>query len=210
MIATSPALICYPPAPLNGGPLTSLTPPKVGEWVWQPKIDDWRAVIHTPTGTIWNQYGQLSSFTDTDKFTSALGWLRVLQSEEAQYEWLDVGMMQNRNDMMRGSVVVLDLIVPNQPFHMRRKRLESMFQHMPLATITVGRPDLANDRVYLVPQVTGEKAGRTLYTDLQLQNVALGRKFYEGVVAKEVTSHYLFGQRPKQQWPNWIKHRFDQ
>ncbi len=199
--------ICLPPAPLNGGKLET-APAKVGQWAWQPKIDDWRAVIHAPTRTVWNQYGKPMSIAD--KFPVALNHLRAIQSEEAQFEWLDVGMMQNRHDMMRGSIVILDLIKSGEEFCLRRKRLEVMFQLIPMATVLVGRGDLSIDRVYLIPQVIGESDGRLLYHNLQLLNTAVGRKFYEGVVCKKLDSVYPFSQQPKTQTPNWIKHRFDQ
>lgn len=205
MIATAPQqMICFPPAALNGGKLDT-APPKVGEWVWQPKVDDWRGVIHTPTGTVWNQYGQRSSITD--KFTVALDRLKTTSFAA---EWLDIGMMEQRNAMMRGSIVVFDLISLSRTFTERRAHLQAMFDVMPLATILVGRPDLAHDCVYLTAQVEGEAAGRSIYNSLQLQNEALNRKFYEGVVAKRADSLYTFGRRPKQVTPDWIKHRFDQ
>jgi hypothetical protein len=214
VIATRPDKpICYPPAPLNGGPLEH-APAKVGEWVWQPKVDDWRAVIHTPTRTIWNQYGQLSSFTQTDKFAVALDRIAVVSFAA---EWLDVGLMENRHNMMRGCIVVLDLIgspssKQSWPFHERRAHLEAMFGVLPAATRIVGTPE-AKDSVLLIPSFSGPDHldGLRLYRGCIAQNEAIGQKFYEGVVAKRADSLYPIQlNRPKAKCPDWIKHRFDQ
>ena len=47
----------YPARPLNGGPL-ELTPPKPGQWGYEPKYNGWRALVHAPTGSMFNRYGQ--------------------------------------------------------------------------------------------------------------------------------------------------------
>jgi hypothetical protein len=210
MIAT-PALCCYPPAALNGGPLDT-APPKVGEWVWQPKVDDWRAVIHTPTGTVWNQYGKLKLSSITDKFKTALRTLLEARCHLGNGEWLDVGMMENRHDMMRGCIIVFDLIEAGVPFMQRRARLRSMFPVLPydvsrLLSETGGQ---VRDSVYLISQWDNKPEPIKLYTWLQQENDFIGHKFYEGLVAKRVQSLYPFGRAPKQVTPDWIKHRFDQ
>jgi hypothetical protein len=184
--------------------------------VWQPKVDDWRAVVHAPSGTVWNQYGRLSSFTDTDKFASALAhlyqaYVNRVRSRFPVAEWLDVGMMENRNDMMRGCIIVFDLIEAGMEFWQRRERLRSMFQVLPyvpgLLTENGGQ---VRDQVYLIPQWHGPRDPLALYRLLQSENDEITHKFYEGIVAKRVHSFYTFGRRPKQLTPDWIKHRFDQ
>jgi hypothetical protein len=207
MIANPPAMICYPPAALNGGPLDN-APEKVGEWVWQPKVDDWRAVIHVPSRTVWNQYGKLSSITD--KFSAALTALTT-----SGCEWLDVGMMENRHDLMRGCIIVFDVIVPDMPLIRRYGALRLMFPTLPvdvaeLLSITGGQ---VRDSVYLINQwenVETHDDAMKRQGWLQTQNESIGHKFYEGLVAKRADSPYLFGNRPKQATPDWIKHRFDQ
>lgn len=206
-IPTKP--ICLPPAPLNGGPLDT-APPKVGAWIWQPKIDDWRAIVHTPTGTVWNQYGKLSSFTGTNKFTAALAYLR--DSVWQEMEWLDVGMMENRHDLMRGCIIVLDWIIADLSFMRRRSVLRSLFPVLPfdasrLLQETGGQ---IRDSVYLISQWDNGREPIKLYSWLKQENELIGHKFYEGLVAKRLPSAYPFFQRPKTQTPDWIKHRFDQ
>lgn len=208
-------MICYPPAAANGGPLET-APPKVGEWVWQPKVDDWRAVIHVPTGTVWNQYGKPSSITD--KFKPALESLRALSNDA--FTWLDAGLMENRHELMRGCIIVFDLIDNVIPFWGRRLWLEKAYPVLPEDMSLVlagfyddGKPGPMRDQVRLISQrenLNDYDATWRYYSWLQDENKRIGHKFYEGLVAKRADSQYLFGRKPKQVTPDWIKHRLDQ
>ncbi|MCX6928101.1 MAG: hypothetical protein NT154_33550, partial [Verrucomicrobia bacterium] len=44
----------YPARPLNGGPL-ELAPPKPGPWSYEPKYNGWRALVHAPTGSMFQK-----------------------------------------------------------------------------------------------------------------------------------------------------------
>jgi hypothetical protein len=212
MMPTKP--ICLPPAPLNGGALDT-APPKVGEWIWQPKIDDWRGIVHTPTLTVWNQYGQLSSVAERGQIGLALAHLcgpSAPKSSPIWPEWLDIGIMQNRNDMMRGCIVVFDLVQATD-YYCRREQLEALFPVLPPAPtllqdgVSLMQSGIVRDKVFLISEHTH---GNKLYNDLREYNRIVGRKFYEGVVAKRVKAAYPFFQTPKSPWPDFIKHRFDQ
>jgi hypothetical protein len=213
MIAEAPAkAICYPPAPLNGGPLEH-APAKVGAWIWQPKVDDWRAVLHVPSGTVWNQYGQPSSILG--KFTIALESNFMTAAGMYGLEWLDVGMMENRHDLMRGCIIVLDWIVAGEPLSTRRGILERFFPVLPfdVSRLLAETGGQVRDSVYLISQWTNvETQTDALKREawLRNENDCIRHKFYEGLVAKREDSLYLFGSKPKTKCPAWIKHRFDQ
>lgn len=197
----------YLPAPTNGGPLQEATR-KVGAWAWQPKVDDWRAKIHVPTGTVWNQYGQLSTPAQQGKLDTALDKLR--QFTCGNFEWLDAGIMENRHDMMRGSIVVFDWITPGLTYEVRRDMLATYLEPLPLASKLLAAGNV-EEEIYLVPSWTENRDGLLYYGWLQQENATIGRKFYEGLVAKRLDSTYpLNCLRPKQTVPCWIKHRFDQ
>jgi len=89
-------------------------------------VDDWRAVIHTPSMSVWNQYGEQSSIAE--KFQPAL---RQMTQVAAAAEWLDVGLMENRHDMMRGCIIVFDLIEAGLEQWARYARLKAMFPQLP-------------------------------------------------------------------------------
>jgi hypothetical protein len=205
-----PNLICYPPAPLNGGPLES-APAKVGTWIWQPKPNDERVVIHAPSRTIWNQYGQ--PYTKAEAFQVALDRLETVSFFA---EWLDAGTTFKEGGTLSGCIIVFDLIERGLTFDERRERLAVTFDPLPWATELVGTAE-ARNQVYLIPQWCPDRyiGGHgehplELYDRLKNENAQLDRKFYEGLVAKRADSLYPFGNRPKQQTADWIKHRFDQ
>jgi hypothetical protein len=100
-----PTLITYPARPIQGGRL-ELAPPKRGLWYAEPKLNGWRALIHTPTGTMWNRHGAL--LTIADCFRPALAALAKLASRGLV--WADCEALERRHDLGRGTLVVLDFV----------------------------------------------------------------------------------------------------
>ena len=72
---TAPPLLTFPARPIQGGRL-ELALPKRGLWFIEPKLNGWRALIHTPSGTMWNRHGAL--LTIADCFRPALAALAKL------------------------------------------------------------------------------------------------------------------------------------
>jgi ATP-dependent DNA ligase len=210
--ATTPALIGYPPAPTNGGALQYALP-KIGDWAWEPKVDDRRVAIHAPTQTIYNQYGELSiADRQPDKFKAALETLSF--ASYGGFEWLDCGLMEYRHDMMRGCIIVFDIMANNAALDYRRAILEATFDAfsaLPLASaLLAGGP--VHDRVFLINQWRNGDTAVPLKLEYTLkhENAKIGRKFYEGLVAKRTDGIYPIGTRAKQKTHLWVKHRFDQ
>ena len=79
---TAPSLLTYPARPIQGGRL-ELAPAKRGLWYAEPKMNGWRVLIHTPTGTMWNWHGALLTITDCVR--PALGAQRL------KVPWFDWG-----------------------------------------------------------------------------------------------------------------------
>jgi hypothetical protein len=204
-----PTLIGYPPAPSNGGALEG-APPKVGDWVWQPKFDDRRVAIHVPTLTIWNQYGELSiANKEREKFAVALETLRTSAVTE-WHEWLDAGLMEYRHDMMRGSIVIFDTMDVTKAHWNRRAGLKVAFEEAPMISELMKQQAQVRDQVLLVPEWKYVKEPLVLEGRLKAANAWVGRKFYEGLVAKREDAYYPLGMKAKQITPLWVKHRFDQ
>jgi hypothetical protein len=61
----------YPARPLNGGPLDRALS-KSGPWHYEPKYNGWRALVHAPTGTMFNRHGQRLSIEKEFGFAVAL------------------------------------------------------------------------------------------------------------------------------------------
>jgi hypothetical protein len=70
-----PSLISYPARPLQGGKLDR-APKKTGLWYAQPKYNGWRALVHCPSGTMWNRHGGRLSIAH--EFDAALRELQKL------------------------------------------------------------------------------------------------------------------------------------
>jgi hypothetical protein len=194
-------LITYPARPVNGGRLED-APPKVGPWIVQPKIDDWRGVLHVPTGRVWNRHGELMTKHVTDKIDEAIKEIQRITDEY----WFDIGVMERRHDILRGSIVIFDLICPELTYSNRRELLIPDFPVLPSATL-LDEDD--HDRVYLIDDSTSSP--ELIYLVLQRQNELLGKKFYEGIVCKRTDKPYPIQLlSPNKTTPWMVKHRFDQ
>jgi len=78
----------YPARPISGGPLERALP-KPGDWCYEPKYNGWRALVHAPTGTMFNRHGQPLNIAAL--FGSALKHLRTVRLliDGVPVEWFD-------------------------------------------------------------------------------------------------------------------------
>jgi hypothetical protein len=200
-------LITFPARPVNGGRLED-APPKIGPWIVQPKIDDWRAIVHVPTGLIWNRHGELMTDAVVDKLDRAMCCL------PAELDWLDVGIIERRNQLLRGSIVVFDWIPDRNDilagphgflYHGRRDALRRQLPILPFAT------ELARNRRESCVFLINEFNPLDIWEHLQEENRQAGSAFYEGIVCKRTDKPYPVQlQSPDKETPWMIKHRFDQ
>jgi ATP-dependent DNA ligase len=202
-----PSLITYPARPIQGGRL-ELAPPKRGEWCAEPKLNGWRALIHTPTGTMWNRHGAL--LTIADCFRPALAVLAKLAPRGLV--WADCEALERRHNLGRGTLVVLDVIPESgtPSYEQRRAILESL---MPCDAVFEG------NTTYAVPCGTASLTptrradsyadALTFYQRLRAANRVLGCDFFEGVVMKRADSLYPVQMRSAtEEFRGWVKHRF--
>jgi len=195
----------YPARPINGGPLEKALP-KRGLWAWEPKYNEWRTLIHVPTGTMWNRH--LAPLSIADKFKEALRQLR-----STGLVWVDAGAMERRHDLGRGTIIVFDYVpmvgdeLQNLPYVERRRILCSLLGiHRWFGPI----PD---DTAILTGTHTFDEgdAGTVmeLWQGLKQFNKRIGVEFYEGLVAKRLNSGYPVQLRsPTVETHLWMKHRF--
>ena len=102
----------YPARPTNGGAFPRALP-KPGHWAYEPKINGWRALVHAPTGTMFNRHGERLSIAH--EFTDVLDLLRHAWVNPRKQslltrvgEWLDCEVLSRRHPLGRGSLVLLD------------------------------------------------------------------------------------------------------
>jgi hypothetical protein len=215
MVATMPTLmpITYPARPRNGGPLdlaiaagmypvqmsSAGEPPSV---YFQPKYNGWRALIHTPTGTVYNRHGVPMAGEVVRELQGALRKLALLP-----FGWLDCEILERRHDIGRGSIIVLDWVQPDMCYLTRRAFLEVIFGARDMVFVNA-EPCIKSDEVYLTHHYRPEDA-LLLWSKMQEVNTRLGCVFYEGVVSKLSASHYPIQRHmPDGEFPAWVKHRF--
>ena len=216
----------YPARPANGGPLPHAVK-RPGTWRYEPKFNGWRALVHTPTGTMFNRRNERLSIEH--EFAPLLGLLRQLK--DAQWEWLDCEALDRRHGLGRGSLIVLDLPLSPLPHSERHQQLARTLAiadgrqlgpqvealigdaYAPGTTVEPNRLYYPVNVVdYVPPDYTRSSATpfRTrLWDACAAANRELGCQFYEGLVAKEATSRYPMQLRSaSQEFPGWIKHRW--
>lgn len=205
----SPALITFPARPVQGGRL-ELAPPKRGLWYAEPKLNGWRALIHTPSGTMWNRHGTL--LTIADCFRPALAKLRTLA--ECGLVWADCEALERRHNLGRGTLIVLDLVpVSGSPSYVeRRTLLESLLDSSPVFSGIEPDPACVPvEAALLTPtnRVDTQEQAVAFYQRLRAANRALGCDFFEGVVMKRADAAYPVQLRSAtEEFRGWMKHRF--
>ncbi|MGH7968729.1 MAG: hypothetical protein ACREIC_08390, partial [Limisphaerales bacterium] len=136
----------YPARPINGGRL-ELAPPKPGQWWYAAKYNGWRALVHAPTGLMFNRYAQPLSIAA--EFATALKALRevVLIAGGAPVEWFDCEALDRRHSLSRGTLLAFDYVTPStvttEPW-IKRKELQAQslpghdYRRVPLAEALYG------------------------------------------------------------------------
>lgn len=202
-----PELITYPARPIQGGRL-ELAPPKRGMWYAEPKLNGWRALIHTPTGTMWNRHGTL--LTIADCFRPALAMLSKLVNRGLV--WADCEALERRHNLGRGTLVVLDLVTESStPDYMQRRALlEALLPTDEVFSGNTTRPVPCGIASLAPTHRAGSHADAlAFYRRLRAANRALGCDFFEGLVMKRADSAYPVQLRsPTEEYRGWVKHRF--
>ncbi len=215
----------YPLRPTNGGPLP-LAPRKDGHWIYEPKVNGWRAWLHCPTGHMFNRHlERLSIESDFKIVTDSL--------KNFPAEWLDVEAFERRHNLGRGSIVVLDYLPfdPQSSLDARQEYLQNLLQgcsqwepwqfmhrkppENAVLTFAYHFTDYGIDPP-AVPlgdreSFPGEDIDgiHTNWEHLQRMNKTLRAEVFEGMVAKRRDSLYPVQRRSAGvEFPFWVKHRW--
>jgi ATP-dependent DNA ligase len=195
----------YPLRPTNGGPLHRARP-KRGQWAYEPKVNGWRALVHAPTGKMWNRQGKRLSIEREFAFV-----LKALQDAELppEFEWLDCEAFERRHALGRGSLVLLDYIPKdNTPYQTRRENIQSLQIISTLDPLTSPQ----NDMLWCLPDYREDDIlpPAEIWEILQDYNKKHNAEVFEGLVAKKLDSTYPRQLRsPNLETPHWIKHRWE-
>lgn len=204
----------YPARPVNGGRLEYASE-KLGNWVYEPKINEERVLVHTPTGEMYAR--DLRPFSKTRLFTQVIeklkkSWLNT----NPDFEWLDCGAFGFRHNIGRGSLVVFDIPMAIGHHAIRQQKIHDRIiakgigeayafeQFNPpenkILSFSYTYSDKDNDP-FMRP--------RAAWLRLQEANKSLGVELFEGLVAKRADSKYpIQNTNPKAEFGGWMKHRF--
>lgn len=221
----------YPLRPMNGGNLDKNKFSGIGTYAFEPKVNGWRTLVNTRTGSMFNRKGERLSIEG--EFEEVLSALRHESSRTGLPDWLDCEAFERRHNLGRGSLVVLDWLTPRSPWEQRQElmsmmidecaRRSSVFQswkHEQFAppenkvlwfAYNYEREEdqraLGPGRGATIvdPDLTPEAA----WPRLKAVNKALGCELFEGLVAKKVDSLYPFQLiDPQRETSDWIKTRW--
>ena len=182
----APTLISFPARPIQGGKLER-APKKTGLWFAEPKFNGWRALVHCPSGAMWNRHGGRLSIAG--EFASPLRELRELSGRGLV--WADCEAMGRRHKIGCGTLIVLDWIAEDGSpiYEERRAFLESL---VPLETMSAGEePTIPANSMLLTPSIAdADGAALRLYESLRSINRTARADVFEGVVMKRGGSVY--------------------
>ena len=197
--------ITYPARPIQGGKL-DLAPRKIGVWYAEPKYNGWRALIHCPTGTMWNRHGKRLSISG--EFGPALLELRRLVRHGLI--WADCEALERRHAIGRGSLIVLDWICETgAPTYEQRRDFLTTF--IETERLSLGEwPSFPENAVLTPPSIRDDgTTALAFYRSLRDINRRLHADFFEGVVMKRGGSPYPVQLRSdSEECRALIKHRF--
>lgn len=198
----------YPLRPANGGPL-HLARPKRGQWTYEPKINGWRALVHAPTGRMWNRRGQRLSIEY--EFAAVLEAIRTADLPP-EMEWLDCEALERRHALGRGSLVLLDYIPTDKAtYEQRQNTMRAAIQNTPHTNLNHISPP-SNDILLLIDNYRDDEPinPQSMWNTLQACNKKWNAEVFEGLVAKRIDSPYPRQLRsPNLESPYWVKHRWE-
>lgn len=199
-----PSPFTFPARPIQGGKLNR-APKKTGLWFVEPKYNGWRALVHCPSGAMWNRHGERLSIER--EFLEAVRELRKLAADGLI--WADCEALGRRNKIGCGTLIVLDWIAEEDApiYKERREFLESI---LPSESMSGGGETLPEKSVLLSSSIADtEGQALQLYHALEAINHAVRADVFEGVVMKRGGSVYPVQLRSaREECRAWVKHRF--
>lgn len=192
--------ITFPMRPINGARLESAQP-KIGDWVFDLKANGQRLLINTRTRQCWNRHGKFTEKGMRAEYDHAIN---ALCDAFPDVEWLDAEGFLRRHKTGKGSITVLDAILPGVPLMQRYELLKR------LPEIPATAPEIQGKAIYRIPRFPWSDID-SVYGELRAANIKLGlAATFEGVVAKSLDDvGYLIQKRnDTHDTVLWHKHRF--
>jgi hypothetical protein len=199
---------CYPARPSKAGKWRGHHP-VADDWVDEPKLNGWRAWVHTPTGAMFNRHGDRLSIGDT--YEEVLDDLRG-----CSLEWLDSEALERRHGILRASLVILDSPIPGDYDERQNEIFLSLctldrFQPLPPYSVPVNDTGKILSFAYTFSEKDNDPdlQPNQAWHRLQEMNRVLGCTFYEGFVAKKRRAPYPRARHPEDATTDWVKFRWN-
>jgi len=210
MASNLPAIPTYPARPIHGGDLEAaaarglLNPRLYGNRAVEPKFNGFRILLDRVTGMMWNRHGDPLSLAR--EFTVPLESLMALPTAFPRF--LDCEGLERRHGFMRGSLIVLDAILPDTPYELRREILE---EDIPVFDFS----HVMNVDVLCLAPRQPLKFALDYYDELRAFNGKIGatglNSFFEGVILKKVESTYPMQRtNPRRETTWWTKYKWEE
>jgi hypothetical protein len=144
---------------------------------------------------------QLEPLSIQSEFATALTQLRAVLSNSL-VQWADCEALERRHATARGTLILLDLVIPQATYAERRAALGATG----IARRNIGET-IRPDSLYVPPSYRDEqKAWNLALAECNRESTA---DFYEGIVMKRVDAFYPIQIRsPHFETPYWVKHRW--
>lgn len=210
--------ITYPQRPCGGGVL----PKKLelfGDWFFTPKVNGWRTLVHAPTGTMFNRKGEPLSIAKEFDIV-----LSKLSTKWPAIEWLDCEAFERRHPLGKGSLVILDAVVPKLTWLQRQQLIYDTLVEPGVAeswAFEQFEPEENKLLTFAYDYETVEQQHRkhkladadldphAAWLRLQECNKQLDCDLFEGLVAANGDAPYPIQlQSPDQESPNLVKYRW--
>lgn len=173
--------------PINGGRF-DLTDSYNDNWLFEPKINGWRAVVCPDAGLFFNRHGKrLTIEADIKPLLAHLPKLG---------QWLDCEILERRGTGKK-TLIVLDLPDAPEQYAERVGKLSALK--------TFSLTETNESGVYRLPQLTLSAAHEFWKRN---DVTSISGVLFEGLVAKRKDSRYIKSSRPESESTKWVKHRF--
>lgn len=191
----------YPARPMNGSRI-ELATQDIERHDFEVKVNDWRCLIHKPTGRMWNRHGE--PFSVAGNFIESFMELSGRLPFNQECEWLDCLAIGRRTKLGAGSLYLLDLVNHPGTYDERRKAIEFCIP----VHIHDRKPE--PNRAYCLERWINPtiESMREKMDEIKAINAEWQEEYMEGFVKKRAASLYPKQTKdPEKHTPDWIKYR---
>lgn len=198
---------CYPLRPFNGGDWEGSIIPDLGDWMWEPKYNGHRVIVHAPTGAMFCR--RRMPYASAGMFSPAVKEALAAVGVFAGGDWLDCEALSLRHGLSRGAMVVFDVMDHPGTYLERRAALIG-------AGLAIHDPSNAiPDQSIVMPPSVDNALLPALWKQVKEHPLVSGapsvpNEYYEGVVGKVPDSLYYAEAQshPESSTMCWVKLRW--